>query len=244
MWLARGGPIGQHVLLYQYKQGRGSKEIEQILTDYHGIIQSDGWQSYDVAQKRLNYTLVACFAHVRRKFDEADKASKKASLAKEMLYKIRKLYTIERELRIKMAEGTLSACEFIDERKKQAQPVLDNIKAWLDAKQDTVLPSSLLGKAISYAQSQWPKLITYTIHENLTPDNNSAVCGIKPFVVGRKNWLFSGCPKGAFAMSTIYSILQTAKENGLNVWDYFNELLTNAPKIPETQWDSLLPFKK
>lgn len=243
MWLARGGPPGEQVVLYEYKQGRGAKPVEQILKDYAGYVQADGWGAYDLAQKSGAFILIACWAHVRRKFDEASKASKKATSALEALGIIRQLYSLEKNLRSDLEAGKLTSAEFTKQRKIKAKPILVKFKTWLDKKQETVLPSSLLGKAVNYTLGQWVKLVRYTLHPDLTPDNNSSERAIRPFVIGRKNWLFSGSPRGALAMCTIYSLLQTAKENGLQPWDYLHQVLLEAPATPLEKWEKFLPFK-
>lgn len=244
MWLSRGGPPGENIILYQYRRGRGTDHAKNLLNGYRGYLQSDGYAAYDAAANESGCILVGCWAHVRRKFDEAAKASKKALSAREALGTIGRLYTIERDLREKLGAEEITAEQFIYQRRERCQPVLEKLETWLANKSQTVVPSSALGSAISYAVKQWPKLIRYLDHSDLTPDNNAAERAIRPFVLGRKNWLFSGSPRGAFASSTIYSLLQTAKENGLNTWLYLNRVLSEAPRTPIENWEQFLPIKK
>ena len=106
----------------------------------------------------------------------------------------------------------------------------------------TVVPGSLLGKAVGYTLNQWDALVRYVDHAGLTPDNNAAENAIRPFVLGRKNWLFNGSPRGAESSCAIYSVIETAKQNGLNPYAYLHYIFTRVPKITEAQeWEALLP---
>ena len=109
------------------------------------------------------------------------------------------------------------------------QPVLDTFHGWLQDKRDQVLPGSALGKAVAFALGEWPKLIRYLEHPQLTPDNNACEQAIRPFVVGRKNWLFSGSPRGAKASATLYSLIETAKANRREPYWYLRELFEKLP---------------
>ena len=131
---------------------------------------------------------------------------------------------------------------FAAERRAQVEPVLEKMHGWLRQKQDQVLPGSALGKAIAFALGQWPKLIRYLDHPQLTPDNNSCEQAIRPFVIGRKNWLFSGSPRGATASALLYSLIETAKANGPEPYWYLHELFEKLP-LARTRADylALLP---
>ena len=123
------------------------------------------------------------------------------------------------------------------------EPVLERFHAWLVKKQQSVVPSTLLGKAVTYALSEWPALLRYLDYSYITPDNNEAENQIRPFVVGRRNWLFSGSPRGPNASCTIYSLVQTATKYGLNPFAYLYYVLDRAPHMnSEDDWNSLLPF--
>lgn len=131
---------------------------------------------------------------------------------------------------------------FVLERRKQTEKELTKFRTWLDKKAETVVPSSLLGKAVSYTLKQWDKLIRYLDIAELTPDNNRAENAIRPFVLGRKNWLFSGSPRGADSSCAIYSILETARQNNLNPFDYLNFIFERIPFADnESDWQALLP---
>jgi transposase len=240
MWLARGGPPGQPAVYYEYHPTRASVHAKNFLIGFKGYLQTDGYQGYKTAvEGNPDIHLVGCFAHARRKFFEADKASKKSKSALEGIKHIKKLYALENELRSK----DLSPEDFLKERKSKAEPVLERLKQWLDKRAENVLPESALGKAVHYAVNQWDFLIRYLESPYLTPDNNASENAIRPFVLGRKNWLFSGNPKGADSSCAMYSLVETAKQNDLNPFDYLHFVFSKAPLISNEQgWEALLPW--
>lgn len=172
-------------------------------------------------------THVGCWAHARRKFDEAAKPSNTPGSAQEALGRIAKLYRIERELRAERLEPQQFACK----RRQQVLPILTDFKQWLEQKAAQVPPSTLLGKAVSYALGEWEKLVRYLDSPYLSPDTNGVENAIRPFVLGRKNWLFSGSPRGAHASATLYSLMETAKANGIEPYRYLRYLFTKLPLI-------------
>lgn len=240
MWLARGGPKYQPAVYYEYHPTRASEYARQFLIGFKGYLQTDGYQGYKTAvADNQDILLVGCFAHARRKFFEAEKASKKSKSALEGIKHIKKLYTIENELRGK----DLSPEEFLEQRKSKAEPILQKFKQWLDKRAVNTLPESALGKAIHYALNQWDFLIRYLESPYLTPDNNASENAIRPFVLGRKNWLFSGNPKGADSSCAMYSLIETAKHNSLNPFDYLHYLFSKAPTVKDDAgWEELLPW--
>jgi transposase len=240
MWLARGGPPGRPVYLYAYRQSRASRHIVEIIEGFSGYLQSDGYEGYDTALRgREEIIHVGCFAHARRKFFEASKVTKKAGSAEEGLKYIGKLYAVEKTLRAQ----ALSEEDFLSERREQVEPVLEKFKTWLDKMAPHILPSSLVGKAVHYTLGQWEKLVRYVESPYLTPDTNAVENAIRPFVLGRKNWLFSGSPEGAESSCGIYSLIETAKQNGLNPYSYLHKVFEAVPLIKsDNDWESLLPW--
>jgi transposase len=240
MWLARGGPPGKTVVWYEYQKTRGASHAKAFLSGYSGYLQTDGYEGYDAAIKDMPSIIhVGCFAHARRKFFEASKATKKPHSAEEGIKHIRKLYALESELQSK----NLSDDEFLSERKARAGPILEQFKKWLFKRKEEVPPSLLLGKAIHYTLDQWDKMTAYLESPNLTPDNNACENAIRPFVLGRKNWLFCKSPEGAESSCGIYSLIETAKQNGLVPLQYLTALFKKAPlaSLPE-DWENLLPW--
>jgi transposase len=240
MWLARGGPPEKPVVLYEYHPTRGSVHAKGFLEGFSGYVQSDGYDGYDAAVAgRKDIIHVGCFAHARRRFFEASKISKKPQSAEEGMKYIRKLYQIEDKLRQRNMEGQA----FLEERKKEAEPVLATFKAWLDKRVQEVPPSLLLGKAINYTINQWDKLAAYLGSPYLTPDNNACENAIRPFVLGRKNWLFNKSPEGAESSCGMYSLIETARQNGLQPLEYLRTIFERCP-LAKTQedWEKLLPW--
>ena len=238
MWLARGGPPDAPVTLYTYRTTRAGKHPREFLEGYEGYLQTDGYEGYNSAVKdRAEIIQVGCFAHARRKFHEAGKAKKKAGSAQEGKTYINQLFRIERELR----HQDLSDDEFVRERKELAEPVLEKFHSWLNTKSNHVLPGSLLGKAVGYALNQWQKLIRYLEAPFLRPDNNGAERSIRPFVLGRKNWLFSGSPTGAEASCAIYTLIESAKQNNLEPYAYLYYLFDQIPTL-DGGYEKLLPY--
>jgi transposase len=240
MWLALGGPPGNIVVLYEYRQTRAANHAKTFLDRYSGYLQTDGYEGYDSAVRGMpGIVHVGCFAHARRKFFEASKASKKPKSAEEGIKYIRKLYYIENEMRAQFTDLE----SFVLERKKQAEPVLGDFKDWLTKRSLEVPPSLLLGKAINYSLSQWDKMSAYLDSPYLTPDNNACENAIRPFVLGRKNWMFNKSPEGAESSCGMFSLIQTAKQNGLKALDYLTALFEKAPRaISSEDWEKLLPW--
>jgi len=240
MWLACGGLPGKKVIWYEYHPTRSAYNAKAFLLGYKGYLQTDGYEGYDAAIKGMPDIIhVGCFAHARRKFHEASKATKKPQSAEEGMKYIRKLYYIENEMRTLHKDEAI----FLIERKRHAIPVLNDFKNWLLRRQEEVPPTLLLGKAIHYSLAQWNKMITYLESPYLTPDNNACENAIRPFVLGRKNWLFSQSPQGAESSCGLYTLIQTAKQNGLIPFKYLTAIFEKATLAVSTDdWQKLLPW--
>ena len=225
MWVMRGGPPAKPVIVYRYHPSRSAAIPLQYLTGFHGHLQTDGYAGYGEVGSLPGIVHVGCWAHVRRKFDEAAKASKKSGSAHEALARIGKIYRVERDLRA----PELSPEAFVQNRKDQVLPILQDFRQWLETKALQVPPSVLLGKAVNYTLKEWEKLLHYLDSPHLTPDTNLIENAIRPFVLGRKNWLFSGSPRGAHASATIYSLIETANANGIEPYRYLRYVFTKLP---------------
>ncbi|HDK25644.1 MAG TPA: IS66 family transposase [Candidatus Atribacteria bacterium] len=237
MWVMRGGPPLKPVILYRYHPTRGGEIPIKYLGKYSGILQTDAYEGYNEIGKSPGIIHAGCWAHVRRKYYEASKPTKKPGSAEIALGKIARIYSIEKELRSR----ELSPDEFVERRKIKVEPILKDFKEWIDKKVMQVPPTTLLGKAVNYTLKQWEKLIRYLESPYLTPDTNRVENDIRPFVVGRRNWLFSGSPLGAFASATIYSIVETAKANGLEPYSYLKYLFTELPVTKVEDYKKLMP---
>ena len=192
-------------------------------------------------------TLVGCWAHARRKFTDAAKVLPKSQrndpghMVNVALRHIDRLFEIERTISDASAEDRRSS------RLRRSKPIVDEFKRWLDSASSKVLPKSVLGQAVTYCVKQWPKLVVFLTDGRLELSNNAAERSIKPFVIGRKNWLFANTPRGARTSATIYSIVETAKENGLNPFSYLKHLferLTATDPADVAAIDSLLPWSE
>ena len=213
----------------------------RFLAGFKGYLHVDGYAGYDSLP---GVTLSGCWAHARRKFFEALNAippSERAAptVAREGLVFCDKLFAIERGLH------DLAPTERHAGRLEKSRPAVDAFEAWLKFHTPRVLPKSPTGQAIQYCRNQWAKLTVFLRDGRLELDNNRSERAIKPFVIGRKNWLFANTPRGAKASATIYSVIETAKENGLNPFAYLTYLFERLPNVSvgdSAAIDALLPY--
>lgn len=242
LWLYRTGRMGPPIVLYDYRPTRGGEHPRKFLAGFSGYLHVDGFPGY---HKVANVTLVGCWAHARRKFDEALKAlpasqDKIETAAHQGLAFCNQLFAIERELKDAIPEDRYTI------RLERSRPVLDAYLTWLRQQRSRALPKSAVGQAIAYSLNQWDKLTAFLKDGRLEIDNNRSERAIKPFVIGRKNWLFANTPRGAKASAVIYSVIETAKENHLNPFKYLTYLFEQLPQLPDPKnpeaLDSLLPW--
>jgi len=242
MWLFRRGDPEKPALIYQYHPTRAGDVAKEFLGDYRGVIQTDGFSGYGFLDHQAGVRHAGCWAHVRRKFMEVVKAqgkNRKSGSADQALAYIQQLYGLEKELRRSEAppEKVLAL------RHEQARPILEQFRQWLLKRSTQAPPKGLLGRAISYALSQWPRLTVYLDEPLLTPDNNLAENAIRPFVLGRKNWLFAGTVQGAEASASLYSLIETAKANNCEPYCYLRYVFTHLPLARSlSDFEALLPW--
>jgi len=239
LWLQRGGPPEQPVVLYHYDPGRGAGVAKRLLAGFKGYLQTDGYDGYNAVVASNDLVHVGCMAHARRRFHDAVKAqgkTKKRGKAHRGLSLIQKLYRVEKQARKRTPEKRY------EHRQRHAKPVLDEMRTWLNQTLPQVPPTSATGKALHYLHNEWHKLIRYLDDGRLEIDNNAAENAIRPFVIGRKNWLFSDSVKGVTASANLYSIIETAKANGLEPYAYLRYLFTELPKAETVDAiEALLP---
>ncbi|MFS0667703.1 IS66 family transposase [Peribacillus frigoritolerans] len=241
LWLYRTGRDDIPIVLYDYKPTRAGEHPKRFLTGYQGYLQVDGYSGYNQVP---DVTLVGCWAHARRKFDESLKAlpdsqQGKKVKASEGLYFCNQLYSIERKLK------HVDSTERYEQRLEKSRPILDLFSAGLYEQKDLVLPKSALGKAITYCLNQWNHLEAFLLDGHLEIDNNRSERSIKPFVIGRKNWMFSNTPRGARGSAIMYSVVETAKENDLSPYHYLRYLFETLPNMDLTnkkEIDKVLPW--
>jgi transposase len=243
MWVRLAGPPRQRIILFDYDASRSSEVARRLLEGTHGVIQSDGYSAYDQVAKQYGLVHCGCIAHARRKFFEAIKAlpkkeQKSATAAHEAVRRIDELYKIERE------SSVLGDVERAAVRQGKAVPLLASLHAWATDLERHTLPSGKLGAALAYLLKQWPKLIRYVEDGRVAIDTNLAENAIRPFALGRRNWLFADTISGAKASAHLYSLVQTARANELEPYAYLRRLFTELPAAQSVaDIEALLPFR-
>jgi transposase len=253
MWVRRSNEPGKPIVLFDYVPSRAGAVPLHILDDYKGYLQTDGYAGYDKPGARDGVMHVGCLAHARRKFFDAVKAQHKVGampkacfqhdgekgLAPQALLLIRKLYAIEKTAR----EAKLTSAKRHALRREQARPIWTELRAWLDRSLGAAPPQSLTGKAINYLASEWPRLIRCLDDGRIEVDNNLCENAIRPFVMGRKAWLFSDTPRGAEASAKLYSLIETAKACGLEPITYLRHIFEKLPQAATlADLEALLPW--
>ena len=240
MWVRVGGPSTQPVRLFYYADSRKGSVACDLLKGYEGYLQTDDYAGYNAVVSDNKIIQLGCWAHARRKFIDAQKATpgkNKTGKADMAISLIAKLYAIEKNIKDQDTEARYQI------RQQEALPQLQKIRDWLDKTLHGTLPKGLLGKALSYLDKNWGKLTIYTQEGRLSIDNNPAENAIRPFVIGRKNWLFSASVKGAEASANLYGLIETAKANGLEPYQYLRHVFTALPKADcEEEVKMLLPW--
>ena len=252
MWVRVGEPPTQPIRLFHYAPSRSGSVVSGLLENYQGYLQTDDYAGYNAVAATKGVIQLGCWAHARRKFIEAQKATagkaknttrdtpkttNKVSKADMAVSLIAKLYAIEKSIK-DTDEKTRHQT-----RQQYAIPQLQKIRTWLDKILHSTLPKGLLGKALSYLNKNWEKLTVYTQDGRLSIDNNPAENGIRPFVIGRKNWLFSASVNGAKASAALYSLIETAKANQLEPYQYLRHIFSEIPKATSPdRIEALLPW--
>ena len=244
MWAyARDNGYGQKpIIVYHYTLGRGSDSLKEFLKGFTGYIQADAYGAYDflfkVSQDRQKACIeVACWAHTRRKFVEAVLANPQ-SIASEVIELIGQLYKLERDFKAQC----LSVKEVTKQRRLHSKPIVKAIHKWLKTDEKKVPPASTLGKGISYALNNWKALTVFLENGVLAIDNNFSERNIKSIVMGRKNYLFAGSEAGGDAAATLYSLIETCKQNGIDPEAYLADVLLKVQYHPNHRIDELLPY--
>lgn len=223
------------LVVVDYQESRSRAGPLQWLSGFEGALQSDGYAAYDEFARRKEITGYACWAHARRHLFEAkDSAPEEAAYA---LTQIQKLYAVERTLR----EENASPEERRRVRQKEALPILESFKTWLEA--NPGLPKSPWGKAVYYVLVRWQKLVAYTDDGRIEIDNNLCENAIRPIALGRRNYLFAGSHEAAQRGAMIYSLLGTCKKHGIEPFEWLRDVLTRIPGHPQRRVSELLPHR-
>lgn len=247
LWALRREAPDHPLLYYEYAPTRSGEVARGLLEGFKGYLQTDGYAGYDGLGESSGLVHVGCFAHARRKFDEAlrgqpngkkTKTSSKHRVADQGLSRINALFKTERSYRDARPE------ERHQLRQEKLAPLLDALREWTTAAQGRVPPTSLTGKAIDYLDGQWPKLVRVLEDGRLELSTNAVERAIRPFVVGRKAWLFADTPSGATASARLYSLVETAKANGVEPWRYLEAIFTRLPLAStRADYEALMPWR-
>jgi len=228
----------RRLVLFDYRKSRGKDGPKDILTDFHGHLQTDGYAGYNNLTNSDNITLMACMAHARRYFEKALKNDK--ARAEWMLTQIQQLYAIERFAKI----HTLNADEIFELRQMNAKPILEQMKAWLDEQIILVAPESSIGKAIAYSLKLWSRLIRYIDDGRYCIDNNRIENAIRPVALGRKNYLFAGSHEAAQRAAMMYSFMACCKLHDLEPFQWLNQTLAIISDQDPDKLNQLIPGYK
>jgi len=239
MWLFAGGVPDKFCFYYRYHHSRSHDVALNFFDGYKGYIHCDGFPGYDtLASKSAYIKLSGCLYHARRKFVEIIKVTQaKEGVAHNVLLYIAKLAKIEEEIKL------FSTHDKFNLRLEKAKPLLDELHTYLTDMQPRTVPKSPLGQAVSYTLNQWPKLLTYLEDGRLDNNNNRSERAIKPFVIGRKGWLFADSVAGAEAAAIIFSLVETCKHHGIEAYDWFRYVLQQLPLCQsDPEIEALMPF--
>ncbi|MES1250148.1 MAG: IS66 family transposase, partial [Chitinophaga rupis] len=223
------------LVMFDYQPGRGREGPSELLKDFKGHLQTDGYAAYNIFDQQKDITLLHCMAHARRKFVEArlnDQAR-----ADYVLEQIQELYAIER----KADQEQLPAEDVLKLRRDKAVPLLEALDKWMQEAYTEVLPQSAIGKALAYSITRWEKLMVYTTDGKLNIDNNPVENAIRPVAVGRKNYLFAGSHEAAQRSAMLYSLLGTCKLHDINPFEWMKSVLEKISAHPINRIQQLLP---
>ncbi len=241
MWVRKTGDPNTPVVLFDYASSRRANVAQSLLPDFQGYLQTDDYAGYNKVAKTEGITQLGCFAHARRKFIDAQKVapSKKGKVSKAdmAVQMIAKLYGIEKTIKEKSIE------ERHDIRQQKSRPQLEKMKIWLDKALLNTLPKGKTGEALAYTHKNWVKLTEYIKDGRLNIDNNTVENAIRPFAIGRKNWMFSDSQKGAKASAMLYTVIETAKINNIEPYQYLRSVFTRLPQAESVEAvEELLPW--
>lgn len=234
LWLVRA--VEQRLVLFHYNNGsRSGTVIEKLTEGFNGYFQCDGFDGYESAFKtRKDVHIVNCMAHIRRHFEQAIKENKE--MAEHALKEIQLLYRIEHDC----DERELTAGQRKQERQEKSKPIMQALKLWMETEGIKYSPSSLIGKAITYAYTRWDNMMRYLEDGRIRIDNNLAENAIRPVTLGRKNYLFCGNHEAAVSMSVVCSLLATCKAHEVNPREYLNDVIAKMPYMQKASYNELL----
>lgn len=226
----------QKLVLFDYRPGRGREGPNDILQNFQGYLQTDGYSAYEIFDRRPGITLLHCMAHARRKFVDALNNDKQR--AEHALTMFQQLYAIERKIK----QEALTGDAIVAVRQKEAVPIIQNMKTWMQEEyQKITAKKSTIAQAIAYCLPRWDKLSIYTTDARLNIDNNAVENAIRPVAVGRKNYLFAGSHEAAQRAAMVYSLLATCKLHNINPYYWLKDVLEHMHLFTTSNIDQLLP---
>ena len=223
------------LVFFDYQEGRGGEGPLEILQNFRGYLQTDGYNVYDIFDQYKDIRLIHCMAHARRMFNEAMDNDK--AIAEHALCELQKLYEIERNCK----EQHLSFEQIRATRQAEAVPVLNALAGWMKEQYIRVAPKSTIGKALAYSMERWKKLSRYTENGMLNIDNNPVENSIRPIAIGRKNYLFAGSHEAARRSGMLYSLFGTCKMHGVEPYTWLKDILQRIPTHQVNKVHELLP---
>jgi transposase len=226
------------LVLFDYRKSRGREGPDEMLKEFAGFLQTDGYNAYDHFENHPQITLLACMAHARRKFEHAQENN--PTLARQALEMFRQLYDIESHARVK----NLEAGDIRNLRLERSKLILQQMESWMREQIIVVPPKSAIGMALAYTLNLWPRLVRYIDDGRFQIDNNLIENSIRPVALGRKNYLFAGSHEAAQQAAVIYSILATCKLHDVEPFGYLTKILSIIPDFPAKQLHTLLPGQK
>ncbi len=238
------------VILFDYDPSRSAEVPKRLLAGYTGTLHTDGYSGYDAVVREQNLIRLFCWSHCRRRFVDVlkslglnpkklpSKPPPKAQRALTAIGYIKTLYAIERRIKDRPPDERLRV------RQGESLPVLDKLREWLTETRPKITPSSKLGEALKYMDDHWPGLVRYCEDGRYLMDTNRIENAIRPFAIGRRNWLFSDSVAGANGSAALYSLVQTAIANGLEPYRYLRHVFTELPKAETVEdIEALLPTR-
>jgi len=241
------GDAGHPGVVFDYTTTHARDGPAAFLREFQGYLQADAYGVYDGIYAGSNGTIieVACWAHARNKFHDAQGSDPERALAAKAW--VRKLYDVEDEAKAEIARQKLASADaaalFLRLRQEQAVPLLTSLCQWLLIQKDQVLPKSPIAAAINYVLNQWQALQRYTTDGDLHIDNNLSERTLKLIGIGRKNWLFVGSDEGGRTAAILYSFTASCKQQGIDTFAYLRDVLTRLPTQPAAQLEDLLPHR-